>query len=97
VVLVHPQNGFNGLILNWCIGGCWFTPALTLNPQLLPFKPDTLTTLVKICSNFRSVIRGKLTQFFLCCLKKQGASKNTESWQGLTGIPFLETSCFFSL
>jgi hypothetical protein len=19
---VHPQNGFNGLILNWCIGGC---------------------------------------------------------------------------
>jgi len=21
------QNGFNGLILNWCIGGCWFTPA----------------------------------------------------------------------
>jgi hypothetical protein len=27
VVLVHPQNGFNGLILNWCIGGCWFTPA----------------------------------------------------------------------
>jgi len=30
-VFVHPQNGFNGLILglilNWCIGGCWFTPA----------------------------------------------------------------------
>ncbi len=26
---VHPRNGFNGLILNWCIGGCWFTPALT--------------------------------------------------------------------
>ncbi len=24
---VHPQNGLNGLILNWCIGGCWFTPA----------------------------------------------------------------------
>jgi len=22
VVLVHPQNGLNGLILNWCIGGC---------------------------------------------------------------------------
>jgi hypothetical protein len=27
VVLVHPQNRLNGLILNWCIGGCWFTPA----------------------------------------------------------------------
>ncbi len=27
VVLVHPQNGLNSLILNWCIGGCWFTPA----------------------------------------------------------------------
>jgi hypothetical protein len=25
-IFVHPQNGFNGLILNWCIGGCWFTP-----------------------------------------------------------------------
>ncbi len=27
-IFVHPLNGFNGLILNWCIGGCWFTPAL---------------------------------------------------------------------
>jgi len=27
VFLVHAQNGFNGLILNWCIDGCWFTPA----------------------------------------------------------------------
>jgi hypothetical protein len=25
-IFVHPQNGFNELILNWCIGGCWFTP-----------------------------------------------------------------------
>ncbi len=25
---VHPQNGLNSLILNWCIGGCWFTPTL---------------------------------------------------------------------
>jgi hypothetical protein len=24
--LVHPQNGFNCLVLNWCTGGCWFTP-----------------------------------------------------------------------
>ncbi len=24
---VHPQNRSNRLILNWCIGGCWFTPA----------------------------------------------------------------------
>jgi hypothetical protein len=28
VVLVHPQNELNFLILNWCIGGCWFTPTL---------------------------------------------------------------------
>jgi hypothetical protein len=27
VFLVHPQNGLNGFILNWCTGGCWFTPA----------------------------------------------------------------------
>jgi hypothetical protein len=28
VFLVHPQNSLNRLILNWCTGGCWFTPAL---------------------------------------------------------------------
>jgi len=27
VLLVHPQNSFNGLIFNWCIGGYSFTPA----------------------------------------------------------------------
>jgi hypothetical protein len=27
VFLVHPQNGLNSLILNWCTGGCWFSPA----------------------------------------------------------------------
>jgi len=37
VFLVHPENSFNGLILNWCIGGCWFTPAQ---------KVDCDTTLV---------------------------------------------------
>jgi hypothetical protein len=26
-IFVHPENGLNGLIRNWCIGGCWFTPA----------------------------------------------------------------------
>jgi hypothetical protein len=31
VFLVHLENGFNGIILNWCIGGCWFTPAHILN------------------------------------------------------------------
>jgi hypothetical protein len=30
VFLVYPQNGLNGLILNWCIGGCWFTPACNI-------------------------------------------------------------------
>jgi len=30
-VWVHPQNGLNGLILNWCMGGCWFTPARIRN------------------------------------------------------------------
>jgi len=27
-IFVHPENDLNGLIRNWCIGGCWFTPAL---------------------------------------------------------------------
>ncbi len=26
-IFVHSRNGFNGLIRNWCIGACWFTPA----------------------------------------------------------------------
>jgi hypothetical protein len=29
VFLVHPQNSLNDLILNSCIGGYCFTPALT--------------------------------------------------------------------
>jgi hypothetical protein len=28
-IFVHPENGLNGLIRNWYIGGCWFTPAQT--------------------------------------------------------------------
>jgi len=32
---VHPRNRFKGLILNWCIGGCWFTPGLSRYPNLL--------------------------------------------------------------
>jgi hypothetical protein len=26
-IFVHPENGLDELIRNWCIGGCWFTPA----------------------------------------------------------------------
>jgi hypothetical protein len=26
-IFVHSENGLNRLIRNWCIGGCWFTPA----------------------------------------------------------------------
>jgi len=26
-IFVHPKNGLNGFIRNWCIGGCWFTLA----------------------------------------------------------------------
>jgi hypothetical protein len=34
---VHPQNGLYRLILNWCIGGCWFTPAVPRGcPCVLP-------------------------------------------------------------
>ncbi len=29
-IFIHPENGLNGLICNWCIGGCWFTPAQVL-------------------------------------------------------------------
>jgi hypothetical protein len=47
VFLVHPQNGLNNLIRNWCIGGCWFIPAI---------KKFTHPTLVKACSCFAFVL-----------------------------------------
>jgi len=34
VFLVHPQNGLNFLILNWCITGCWFTLIILLLREL---------------------------------------------------------------
>jgi hypothetical protein len=34
-VLVHLLNGLNGLILNWCTGGCWFTPAIVLGREMV--------------------------------------------------------------
>jgi hypothetical protein len=34
-IFVHPENGLNGLIHNWCIGGCWFTPAVQLEIETL--------------------------------------------------------------
>jgi hypothetical protein len=30
-IFIHPKNGLNELIRNWCIGGCWFTPANVLS------------------------------------------------------------------
>jgi hypothetical protein len=30
VFLGHPGNDFNSLILNWCIGSCWFTLAFNI-------------------------------------------------------------------
>ncbi len=34
-IFVHLQNGFNGLILNWCIGGGWFIPVEVLEVSTL--------------------------------------------------------------
>jgi hypothetical protein len=55
-IFVHPENGLNGLIRNWCIGGCCFTLAqdeaiqtvLGMNqkhilfPYLMIFQPPSL-------------------------------------------------------
>jgi hypothetical protein len=45
---VHPQNGLNELILNWCIGGCYFTPtnpfATNKVPSKLHFKATSYIT-----------------------------------------------------
>jgi len=30
VFMVHPKNGLNGLILNWCTGGYWFIPTVNI-------------------------------------------------------------------
>jgi hypothetical protein len=44
-IFVHPQNGFNELILNWCIGGCWFTPAVLFKLGLV--TPDGNANILK--------------------------------------------------
>jgi hypothetical protein len=49
-IFVHPQNGFNGLILNWCIGGCWLTPALMFSVGWVPALPNMLVPIL-ICKN----------------------------------------------
>ncbi len=42
VFLVHPQNSLNGLILNWCAGGCWFTPAKIGDILVVPLTDNLL-------------------------------------------------------
>jgi hypothetical protein len=37
--LVHPQNGFNGLIFNWCIGGCWIIPSNNMQASRVNMPP----------------------------------------------------------
>jgi len=44
-IFVHPKNGLNGLIRNWCIGGCWVTLAIGNNG---PFS----------CTGARVVVEG---------------------------------------
>jgi hypothetical protein len=46
---VHPQNRLNRLILNWCIGGCWFTPA--------PLIPESLTVITSIPSDYATFLQ----------------------------------------
>ncbi len=36
-IFVHPENGLNGLIRNWCISGYWFTPTHVLELERFRF------------------------------------------------------------
>ncbi len=50
--LVHPQNGLNGLILNWCIDGCWFTPVdelVSLRKVFKLFRLARIVLVFKVC------------------------------------------------
>jgi len=53
VFLVHPQNGLNGLILNWCISGCWFTPT----PVYLWFNGVLFHLCVLFTHDFFNIVR----------------------------------------
>jgi hypothetical protein len=47
VFLVHPGNGFNGLILTWCIGG-------SLQPSLQYLSVSELVAVCKTkCAHFQ--------------------------------------------
>jgi hypothetical protein len=47
VFLVHPQNGLNSLILNWCTGSNWFTPAPSNLPGTLELFRNLLGTVYR--------------------------------------------------
>jgi hypothetical protein len=47
-IFVHLQNGLNGLILNWCIGGCWFTPAVTIGARGFTRGKNYILPIMKI-------------------------------------------------
>jgi len=48
-IFVHLKNGLNGLIRNWCIGGCWFTPAHIKHWQIVVVNLEGMVS-SRICS-----------------------------------------------
>jgi hypothetical protein len=41
-IFIHPENGLNGLIRNWCIGRCWFTPAMSCSVYIVKVQYRSL-------------------------------------------------------
>jgi hypothetical protein len=54
-IFVHPKNGPNGLIRNWCIGGCWFTPAQSKYPITGPELAENQNQPTLLISSILSV------------------------------------------
>ncbi len=73
-IFIHPENGLNELIHNWCIGGCWFTPAITvLDTNFFPIPPIKLKLGLQI--DERLLIATHLDQSNYLAKQKQGTVK----------------------
>jgi len=76
--LVHPQNNLNGLILNWCIGGCWFPPAREMGILDGRYHPNPYNASeclkvrgrrhCRLCWNHTMVAQNGLEHYLVCCL-----------------------------
>ncbi len=94
VFLVHAQNSLNGMILNWCTGGCWFIPAHTacrsLSDRLYRAFHISEGTLFKLSTLVFCIFASFLTfyHFLSLFIKKEAERKITLVFAEGKGLEF---------